>query len=266
MRHPPLDPSARSRPCSLSACGAAPLALLRDDAGSSKWRATGGGGTSVVARGPRVAGDPLVPSRGEGQGQAAPIRRGFPPSAVRPPALDARQRRRPPRRHRRRGRRHVLAQLQLAEAIRRKKPPGDVVRIVSTRSKPQLAATFRCYKEQHGSDIEEDMKQYNSSQFARMLKIAVWCLTSPEKHFSEVRHGTQINLTLRARWWLHCITRSRECDARLVVPMGDHTWVCSTSGGATDMEPDVAAEEQSDQAPPKGHLEGLTHQAIVLVG
>ena len=38
------------------------------------------------------------------------------------------------------------------------------------------------------------------------------------------------------------------------------TGVCSTSAGATDMEPDVAAEEQSDQAPPKGHLEGLTHQ------
>uniref|UniRef100_R7WE19 Annexin n=1 Tax=Aegilops tauschii TaxID=37682 RepID=R7WE19_AEGTA len=81
-----------------------------------------------------------------------------------------------------------LEAAQLAEAIRRKKQPhaGEVVRIVSTRSKPQLAATFRCYKEQHGSDIEEDMKQYSSSQFARMLKIAVWCLTSPEKHFAEV--------------------------------------------------------------------------------
>ncbi|KQK15270.1 hypothetical protein BRADI_1g21560v3 [Brachypodium distachyon] len=28
-------------------------------------------------------------------------------------------------------------------------------------------------------------------------------------------------VTLRARWWLHCITRSRECDVRLVVPMGE---------------------------------------------
>lgn len=81
-----------------------------------------------------------------------------------------------------------LEAAQLAKAIRRKKQPhgGEVVRIVSTRSKPQLAATLRCYKEQHGSDIEEDMKQYSSSQFARMLKIAVWCLTSPEKHFAEV--------------------------------------------------------------------------------
>jgi hypothetical protein len=28
-------------------------------------------------------------------------------------------------------------------------------------------------------------------------------------------------VTVRARWWLHCVTRSRECDVRLVVPMGE---------------------------------------------
>ncbi|KAM3254208.1 hypothetical protein ACQJBY_047998 [Aegilops geniculata] len=28
-------------------------------------------------------------------------------------------------------------------------------------------------------------------------------------------------VTLVARWWLHCLTRSRDCDCRLVVPMGE---------------------------------------------
>ncbi|TVT97733.1 hypothetical protein EJB05_57008 [Eragrostis curvula] len=28
-------------------------------------------------------------------------------------------------------------------------------------------------------------------------------------------------VTVRARWWVHCVTRSRECDVRLVVPMGE---------------------------------------------
>ncbi|XP_051214379.1 annexin D3 isoform X1 [Lolium perenne] len=83
-----------------------------------------------------------------------------------------------------------LARLEaatLAEAIWRKKQPhgSEVLRIVSTRSKSQLTATFQCYKEEHGSDIEQDIDNC-SSQFARMLKIAVWCLTSPEKHFAEV--------------------------------------------------------------------------------
>lgn len=79
-----------------------------------------------------------------------------------------------------------LEATQLAEAIWRKKQPhaGEVLRIVSTRSKSQLAATFQCYKKEHGSDIEQDINNC-SSQFARMLKIAVWCLTSPQKHFAE---------------------------------------------------------------------------------
>ncbi|KAM0861071.1 hypothetical protein ACQ4PT_046143 [Festuca glaucescens] len=28
-------------------------------------------------------------------------------------------------------------------------------------------------------------------------------------------------VTLRVRWWVHCITRSRDCDCRVVVPMGE---------------------------------------------
>ncbi|RLN17373.1 annexin D3-like [Panicum miliaceum] len=76
---------------------------------------------------------------------------------------------------------------QLAEAIRRRKQPhGDqVIRIVSTRSKHQLRATFRRYKQEHGTGIDEDIAKHSSSQFAKILRSAVWCLTSPEKHFAE---------------------------------------------------------------------------------
>ncbi|TVU47006.1 hypothetical protein EJB05_06582, partial [Eragrostis curvula] len=81
-----------------------------------------------------------------------------------------------------------LEAAQLAEAVaRRKQPHGDeVIRIVSTRSKHQLRATFRWYKQEHSSDIDEDITMHSSSQFAKMLRSAVWCLTSPEKHFAEV--------------------------------------------------------------------------------
>jgi annexin A7/11 len=46
---------------------------------------------------------------------------------------------------------------QLAEAIRkRRQPHGDeVARIVSTRSKHQLRATFQLYKQDHGTDVDE---------------------------------------------------------------------------------------------------------------
>ncbi|CAL4930964.1 unnamed protein product [Urochloa decumbens] len=75
----------------------------------------------------------------------------------------------------------------LAEAIRkRRQPHGDeVIRIVSTRSKRQLRATFQRYQQDHGTGIDEDIAKHSSSQFAKILRSAVWCLTSPEKHFAE---------------------------------------------------------------------------------
>jgi annexin A7/11 len=59
----------------------------------------------------------------------------------------------------------------LAEAIWRKKQPhgSEVLRIVSTRSKSQLAATFQCYKEEHGSDIEQVNLLFTHHNYIRLL-------------------------------------------------------------------------------------------------
>ncbi|VAH27050.1 unnamed protein product [Triticum turgidum subsp. durum] len=84
---------------------------------------------------------------------------------------------------------------QLSEAVRKKQPHHDeVVRILSTRSKPQLRATLRRYREDHGTDIVEDIDSRCSSQFARTLRSAVWCLTSPEKHFAEMIRESVVGL------------------------------------------------------------------------
>ncbi|RCV44758.1 hypothetical protein SETIT_9G400100v2 [Setaria italica] len=80
-----------------------------------------------------------------------------------------------------------LEAAQLAEAIRKRKQPhaDEVIRIVSTRSKRQLRATFQRYERDHGADIDEDIAKHSSSQFSKILRSAIWCLTSPEKHFAE---------------------------------------------------------------------------------
>ncbi|CAM0907191.1 unnamed protein product [Alopecurus aequalis] len=94
---------------------------------------------------------------------------------------------------------------QLSEAMRKKEPHRDeVIRIVSTRSKAQLRATFQKYRDNQGTDFVEDIDSHCSSQFAKTLKSIVWCLTSPEKHFAEViRHsihglGTYEDMLTRA--------------------------------------------------------------------
>ncbi|KAL5203373.1 hypothetical protein ABZP36_014325 [Zizania latifolia] len=66
---------------------------------------------------------------------------------------------------------------------------GDVVRIVSSRSKPQLRETLERYKQEHGEAIDEVLDGRRGNQLAAVLKAAqpaLLCLTSPEKHFAEV--------------------------------------------------------------------------------
>ncbi|KAJ3683819.1 hypothetical protein LUZ60_014046 [Juncus effusus] len=61
----------------------------------------------------------------------------------------------------------------------------DLIRIISTRNKSQLKLTFQHYKRLAGKSIDEDIEKHSRSSFAKMLISAVWCLTSPEKHFAE---------------------------------------------------------------------------------
>ncbi|KAF8721007.1 hypothetical protein HU200_023418 [Digitaria exilis] len=56
----------------------------------------------------------------------------------------------------------------------------QVVRILATRSKPQLRATFKIYKDLHGKPLEDDFVG------EPCLQEAVRCLYSPPKYFAEV--------------------------------------------------------------------------------
>uniref|UniRef100_I1PV59 Annexin n=1 Tax=Oryza glaberrima TaxID=4538 RepID=I1PV59_ORYGL len=56
----------------------------------------------------------------------------------------------------------------------------DVVRILTTRSKPHLVETFKHYKEIHGRHIEEDLGHEET------LREAALCLATPARYFSEV--------------------------------------------------------------------------------
>ena len=79
------------------------------------------------------------------------------------------------------------AELHDAVVARKQLLHGQVVRIVSSRSKQQLKATFERYRQDRGKAFDEVLEERRSDQLAAMLKTAVWCLTSPEKHFAEVK-------------------------------------------------------------------------------
>ncbi|XP_071707301.1 annexin D3 [Rutidosis leptorrhynchoides] len=76
---------------------------------------------------------------------------------------------------------------KLQEAIALKQLDQDVVVwILSTRNMFQLKATFESYNQQYGSSIYEDIKDCGNELLESLLKIAIRCIVSPEKHFAEV--------------------------------------------------------------------------------
>ncbi|XXG50464.1 hypothetical protein AAC387_Pa02g4467 [Persea americana] len=62
----------------------------------------------------------------------------------------------------------------------------QVIWILGTRNRFQLKATFNCYHQDYGKPVDQDIKDWSDSDFATLLRTAVVCIDSPEKHFAEV--------------------------------------------------------------------------------
>ncbi|CAL4907941.1 unnamed protein product [Urochloa decumbens] len=86
---------------------------------------------------------------------------------------------------------------------------GEVVRILTTRSKPHLVETFKYYKEMNGRRIEEDLGKSGEET----LVEAVLCLAAPARYFSQV-----IEAALRDGADHH----GKEALTRVAVTRSDH--------------------------------------------
>ncbi|KAF7138354.1 hypothetical protein RHSIM_Rhsim07G0065100 [Rhododendron simsii] len=76
---------------------------------------------------------------------------------------------------------------KLHDAIEKKRlDHDDVVWILSTRNIFQLKATFECYQQKYESTIYQDINSCGSDILVSVLRIVIWCIDSPEKHFAEV--------------------------------------------------------------------------------
>ncbi|CAL4900483.1 unnamed protein product [Urochloa decumbens] len=94
---------------------------------------------------------------------------------------------------------------------------GDVVRIVGTRSKAQLKATFERFRQEHGKAIDDILEERRGSdQLAAALKTAVWCLASPEKHFAEVIRSSIVGLGTDEESLTRAIISRAEIDMQKV--------------------------------------------------
>ncbi|PHT41101.1 Annexin D3 [Capsicum baccatum] len=83
----------------------------------------------------------------------------------------------------------------LRETIRTKQLDSDnLLLILSTRNAYQLRATFECYKQNYGFSIDQDIKSCGKGLLESILKVVIWCIDSPEKHFAEVVRASIVGI------------------------------------------------------------------------
>jgi len=62
----------------------------------------------------------------------------------------------------------------------------DIIRILSTRSKTQLMATFNKYRDDQGISFSKNLLDEAANDFQKALHTAVRCLNDPNKYFEKV--------------------------------------------------------------------------------
>ncbi|KAL6493835.1 hypothetical protein OROGR_031744 [Orobanche gracilis] len=62
----------------------------------------------------------------------------------------------------------------------------EVIRITTTRSKPQILATINQYKDDHGSSITKHLRSEACSEYLCALRTAIRCMSDHEKYYEKV--------------------------------------------------------------------------------
>ncbi|XP_057458934.1 annexin-like protein RJ4 isoform X1 [Lotus japonicus] len=75
----------------------------------------------------------------------------------------------------------------LHEAVQEKKGIyEEVIRILTTRSKTQLVATFNRYKDEHGISISKKLLDETSDDFQKTMHTAIRCINDHKKYYEKV--------------------------------------------------------------------------------
>ncbi|KAK2440072.1 annexin protein RJ4-like [Trifolium repens] len=74
------------------------------------------------------------------------------------------------------------------ESVKEKKGNNEeeVIRILTTRSKTQLVATFNRYRDEHGISISKKLLDQTSDDFHKTLHTAIRCINDQKKYYEKV--------------------------------------------------------------------------------
>nr|GMD71896.1 annexin D3-like isoform X2 [Ipomoea batatas] len=84
---------------------------------------------------------------------------------------------------------------KLHEAIQTQQLDNDdVIFILTVRNVFQLRASFLCYQQNYQYSIDQHIKTFGEGPLESILKLAIWCIDSPVKHFAEVVRASVLGL------------------------------------------------------------------------
>lgn len=111
---------------------------------------------------------------------------------------------------------HSEAKL-LHEKIHHKAYSDDeIIRILTTRSKPQLLATFNHYNDAFGHRINKDLKADPKDEYLKTLRAIIRCFSCPDRYFEKVARQAIAGLGTDENALTRVITTRAEVDLKLI--------------------------------------------------
>ncbi|KAK3128761.1 hypothetical protein QOZ80_6BG0466000 [Eleusine coracana subsp. coracana] len=104
----------------------------------------------------------------------------------------------------------------LHEKIHHKYSDDEIIRILTTRSKAQLLATFNYYNDEYGHRINKDLKADPKDEFLQTLRAVIRCFTCPERYFEKVARQAIAGLGTDENALTRVITTRAEVDLKLI--------------------------------------------------
>ncbi|XP_019192604.1 PREDICTED: annexin D3-like [Ipomoea nil] len=118
---------------------------------------------------------------------------------------------------------------KLHEAIQTQQLDNDdVVFILCARNVFQLRASFLCYEQNYQYSIDHHIKSCGEGPLESILKLAIWCIDSPAKHFAEVLRASVLGLGTDEDSLTRTIVTRAEIDLAKV--RGEYDKITTSSG------------------------------------
>ncbi|PRQ45014.1 putative annexin [Rosa chinensis] len=93
----------------------------------------------------------------------------------------------------------------------------EIIRILTTRSKPHLRATLQNYNDQFGHPINKDLKKHRKDEYLALLRATVKCLTCPEKYFEKTLRLSMKGIGTNEETLTRVVTTRAEVDMKHIM-------------------------------------------------